>query len=129
MDKWKVKPNVSVGKIIFGMDRSDLRALFPEKYTEFKKSRFSKNTTDDYGRFHVFYSPNDKVTAVEFFEGIELTLNGKTIYPIRTAEIGKRIPGIEKNGSFYTHIGKSIGIEASGEEAESILIGEKGYYE
>lgn len=129
MDKWVLKPLESVGDIMFGMKREDVHKLFKEKCTPFKKSKFSKNTTDDYGRFHVFYDVDDKVDAVEIFEGIELILNEDVVFPIGISEIERLLPGIEKEGSSYTHIGKSIGIETVSEKVESILAGSKGYYD
>ena len=128
MEKWELIPNVSVGKIRFGMKRDELHSLFETKCTEFKKSKYSKNTSDDYGWFHVFYTPDNLVEAVEFFDGVELKLNGKVIFPINTEDIGSAIPGIEKEGNSFTHIEKSIGIEAEDSKAESILVGAKGYY-
>lgn len=129
MEKWELIPNVSVGKIRFGMTRDELHNLFEAKYTEFKKSKFSKNTADDYGSFHVFYTPDNLVEAVEFFEDAELELDGQVIFPINIEDIEGAIPGIEKEGNSFTHIEKSIGIEAEANQAESILIGAKGYYE
>ena len=69
MDKWEIKPLISVGPIKFGMSRKDLHDLFEEKCKEFKKTKYSKNTTDDYGRFHVYYTQDDLVDAVDIFEG------------------------------------------------------------
>ena len=37
MDKWEIKPLISVGPIKFGMSRKDLHDLFEEKCKEFKK--------------------------------------------------------------------------------------------
>ena len=128
MDKWEITPLVSVGRIKFGMSREDVHSLFGEKYKEFKKTKYSKNTTDDYGKFHVFYTVDNMVDAVEIFDDIELTMNGNVIFPIKVNQIEKSIPGIEKDGNSYTHIDNSIGIEVGGETAESILIGAKGYY-
>lgn len=128
MDKWEIKPLISVGPIKFGMSRKDLHDLFEEKCKEFKKTKYSKNTTDDYGKFHVYYTPDDLVDAVEIFEGIELTMNGNVIFPIKVSEIEKKITGIEKDENSYTHIEKSIGIEAGADAIDSILIGAKGYY-
>ena len=54
MDKWEIKPLISVGPIKFGMSRKDLHDLFEEKCKEFKKTKYSNNTTDDYGRFNVY---------------------------------------------------------------------------
>lgn len=128
MEKWELIPNVSVGKIRFGMKRDEVHSLFETKCTEFKKSKFSKNTADDYGMFHVFYTPDNLVEAVEFFEGVELKLNEKVIFPINTKDIESAIPGIEKEDNSFTHIEKSIGIEAEANKAESILVGAKEYY-
>ncbi len=128
MDKWDVIPHVSVGPIKFGMTRDDLHGLFEEEYKEFRKTKYSKNTTDDYGRFHVYYSSDNLVEAVEIFEGLELTMDGNYIFPIKVNDIDKTISGIEKDGNSYIHKDKSIGIEAGEEMTDSILIGAKGYY-
>jgi hypothetical protein len=129
MDRWEFKPLVSVGIIKFGMSREEVRDLLGGEYTEFKKSKYSKNTTDDYGSFHVFYTIENKVEAVEIFDGIEIVWNDEIIFPIAMNEIEDKISGIEKNGNEYTHIGMSVGISAGDAKAESILVGEKGYYE
>ncbi|WP_031555820.1 hypothetical protein [Oribacterium sp. FC2011] len=128
MDKWEFKPNTSVGRIIFGMNRGDVHKLFDVDCKEFKKSKFSKNTTDDYGKFHVYYTEDDKVDAVEVFEGIEILLKGKVIFPIKSQDIEITIPGISYEDGYYTHKGYSIGIEANGSDAKCILLGARGYY-
>lgn len=128
MDKWIVKPLVSVGDIAFGMERESVRKLFHEKYKEFRKTKLSKNTTDDFGRFHVYYNEQDKVDAVEIFEGVQLQLDGKVIFPVNTSNIPSAIPGIQQDGFSYTHAAKSIAIEANSSAAESILIGSEGYF-
>ena len=129
MHKWEVCPVVSVGNIKFGMSRENVHALFEEKCKEFKKNMFSKNTTDDYGDFHVFYTIDDKVEAVEVFGEVELTMDGRVIFPMDASDIEKAFPGIEKDGNSYIHIEKSIGIEVENGKADSILFGAKGYYE
>ena len=129
MERWELKPLKSVGRIVFGMKRTDLRKLFEAKCKEFKKTKYSKNTTDDYGRFHVFYTLDDKVEAVEFFEDIEISLNGLVIFPIAKNKIEELLPDIVKEGNSYTHIKMSIGIETDSSKAESILVATEGYYE
>lgn len=128
MERWELKPLESIGCIRFGMDRKEVHDLFEYKCTEFKKSKFSKNTSDDYKTFHVFYTADDKVDAVEVFEGVEILLESKLIFPIKTKDIESVITGIEKDGQSYTHVAKSIGIEAGGDDAESILVGSRGYF-
>ncbi|WP_139355512.1 hypothetical protein [Oribacterium sp. C9] len=110
------------------MPRDDVHGLFKEKWTEFKKTKYSKNTTDNYGKFHVYYTPDNLVEAVEIFEGIELSLYNNIIFPIKVCEIENRISGIEKNGLSYIHKAKSIGIEANKEVAENILVGAEDYF-
>ena len=128
MERWDLKPLESVGVLSFGMDREEARKLLGDKFTVFRKNKFSKNTTDDYGKFHVYYTPDDKVEAVEFFEGVEIDLDGKTIFPIQTKEIEKALPGIEKDNSDYTSAEKSIGYATNTVMAESILVAGAGYF-
>jgi len=127
-NKWTIKPLVSVGKIKFGMKREDVHKSFSEKYTEFKKSKSSKNLTDDYGNFHVYYDSDDKVEAVEIFEGIKVILNDKTIFPINTKDIESTIPGIKNNRNNFIDRERSITIKTNSYSAECITIGCKGYF-
>ncbi len=128
MDKWELQPLVAIGNIKFGMKREQVHQLFDKKYAAFKKSTLSKNTTDDYGKFHVFYTENNEVEAVEIFEGIEVLLNGKKIYPVKANEI-EALTGCVKDEDGYMCVEKSIGFYAPDEKVESILVGEQGYYE
>lgn len=128
MDKWEFKPLESIGCIKFGMDRDEVHRLLGAECVEFKKNKFSKNTSDDYKKFHIFYTPENKVDALEFFDDVEIIMEGKVIFPIHSAEIEKLIPHIEKEGNYYTQAGKSIGIEVNSGKAESILVGAKGYF-
>ena len=49
----KATPLVEVNGVKFGMKRCDVRKIFGNA-TEFKKSKFSKTITDDFGFCHVF---------------------------------------------------------------------------
>ena len=66
--------------------------------------------------------------AVEIFEGIEVLLNGKKIYPVKANEI-EALTGCVKDEDGYMCVEKSIGFYAPDEKVESILVGEQGYYE
>lgn len=129
MEKWKFVPNVSIGSIFFGMSRNEVHNLFDISYKEFKKTKFSKNTTDDYGKFHIYYTADNKVDAVEIFEDIEISMDGEIIFPIKISDIESRLLGIIYEDGYYTHKEHSIGIEGNGVDAESILLGSKGYYD
>lgn len=128
MLKFDIKVHKSVGKIRFGMNRNDVRVALKKDPKEFKKTKNSKNTTDDYGAFHIYYTADDKVEAVEFFEETTLTLDGKTVFPISIDKIGNVLPNAEKKGNSYTDKEKSIAIEFDGSKAKSILVGSIGYF-
>ena len=79
--KWALVPGESVGPIKLGMSRDAVKTLFNTAPKTFKKTKSSKNTADDFKNFHVFYDENDKVNGVEIFDGITVSMNGKTIFP------------------------------------------------
>ena len=57
--KINVVPLQEVNGVKFGMHRNEVRAILGEA-REFKKSKFSKNTTDDFGYCHVFYDTDNQ---------------------------------------------------------------------
>ena len=61
-----INPFSSVGKISFGANRDEVRNILGQ-FTEFRKTRFSKNTTDDFGGLHVYCNEGDTVDAIELF--------------------------------------------------------------
>ena len=72
-------PYNSYGCIKFGASRNEIRSAIGI-YKEFKKSPFSKNTTDDFGGFHVYYSDDNYVEAIEVFSG-EIKFNDEIMFP------------------------------------------------
>jgi hypothetical protein len=132
MNDWKFEPTIKIGELRFGMDRSDVRKLFGN-HEEFKKTKYSKNTTDDFGSFHVFYDENDKCEAIEIFKDIEVSFESKKIFPghfLDVLYILREIDGdleIEKDGCISKK--HSIGIYAPNGQIEGILFAIKGYYE
>jgi len=49
----------------FSLDRETVRRKENGEYKEFRKNKFSKNTTDDFGAFHAFYDETDRLEAIE----------------------------------------------------------------
>ncbi len=129
MERWELKPLESIGKIAFGMNRDQVHQLFGEGCREFRKSKFSKNTTDDYGRFHVFYTADDKVEAVEIFEGIEVAYGGTVVFPAALDKAEAILGSMAEDCGSYIQAEKSVGIYAPEKKAEAILAGKKGYYQ
>ena len=122
-------PRVLLNGVKFGMPRSEVRTVLGGKYKEFKKSKFSKNTTDDFGICHVLYNKDDKCEAVEVFRECEVSVNGKLVFPLDISSVKKQVNDLEEDTGSYISKKLSIGIYAPGGTPESILFGEVGYYE
>lgn len=129
MVKWSAIPLKEINGIKFGMPRSEVRKLLGNKYKEFRKNKFSKNTTDDFGICHVFYSQDDKCEAVEVFDKCEVSVKGEVVFPMDILSAKKQIPDLEEDFGSYISKKLSIGIYAPEGNPESILFGKAGYYE
>ena len=134
MIKLNIIPLEKVNDVKFGAKRDEVREKFKEygSPTEFTKSKqFSKNTTDDYGVFHIFYNEKNEFEAIEIFENTEVYVDGKLIFPGNVDEILKMFPDSEKDHEYYTSVAKSVGITTEEEtgKVEAILFGCCGYYE
>lgn len=128
MNSWNVNPLISVGDIKFGMKRSEVRNVIKGDYKVFKKTKFSKNTSDNFGFCHVFYNGSDECEAIEIFEEINVLIDGTKIFPAKISDVRNFIQDlIEEDGSYISE-SVSIGIHAPTDEIESILFGNEGYY-
>ncbi len=128
MVKINAVPLKGAANIKFGMRREKVREILGEA-VEFKKSPFSKTTTDDFGYCHVFYDANDECEAIEIFDGSEVVVNDTVIFP-SDIEHAKKILGelLLEYGSYINKY-NSVGIYAPYGKMESILFGRPGYYE
>lgn len=129
MLKWTAIPLKEINGVKFGMSRSEVRTVLGGEYKEFKKSKYSKNTTDDFGVCHVFYTLDDKCEAVEVFGECEVSVNGQLLFPLDISLVKKLIEDLEEDFGSYISKKLSVGIYAPEGEPESILFGEAGYYE
>ena len=126
---WNVQPNVSVNKIEFGTDRAYVRKLLGKPKRVFKKTANAVNTTDAYEDFHVYYSADDNLEAIELFEGsIALSINSHPVFPGTISAALKIIPDLVKNDGVYISESASIGICTEDDTIVSILIGRRNYY-
>ena len=123
-----VEPLKRIDGILFGIDRGEVRKYFGNNFEEFKKSKFSKNTTDDYGYCHIFYDEDNKFEAIEFFDEVTIIIDDIIVFPNRIEVIKKVSDDFEKDEESYISKEKSIGIYAPNDRMESILLGIKGYY-
>jgi len=129
---FEIVPLESVGGIRFGMTRADVRKLLGDPVSEFRKTRRSVNTTDDYGDFHVYYAADDFCEAVELFGGCTACFNGQVLLPrARTAFVGwlRSIDsGCETSECDALSVKMSIGASFENEKVVSVLFARKGYY-
>lgn len=129
MLNWNVEPLNDVNGIKFGMDRTTVRKVIASEVTAFKKTKFSKTTTDDFGFCHVFYDIDDKCEAVEIFDDVTVTVHGTLVFPTSMAAVKTVFTDIEEDSDGCISKKDSIGIYAPSGKMESILFGDKGYYE
>lgn len=127
MNILKAIPLSEVNGVRFGMKRNEVRNIFGEA-KEFKKSKFSKTTTDDFGFCHVFYNLNDECEAIEIFDKSEVQINGKTIFPKGVDILKSMLTDLEEDENGFISKSQSIGIYAPNDKMESILFGCAGYY-
>lgn len=124
----KVIPLAEVNGVKFGMKRCDVRKIFGNA-TEFKKSKFSKTTTDDFGFCHVFYNKNDECEAIEIFDENEVQIDDITVFPDNADKLKSMFSDIEDDDCGFISKSKSIGVYAPDGKMESILFGCTGYYD
>jgi len=117
--------------IHFGESRENARTKLGA-YKEFRKTKFSKNTTDDFGDFHIFYDEENIVQAVEFFEG-EVLLNNSKLLPNTKKGLFETLIKIDEKALSTPESveSKLLGVDAyaPGDIVEAVLIYRKGYYD
>lgn len=128
MESWTAEPMKRVGHIALGADRDSARKAAGRRFIEFHKTPMSKNTTDDFGSFHVYYDENNCVEAVELFPELEVEVMGKLIFPTSLEDALKALPSLQPDGDGLISIADSVGIYAPDGKMESILFGVEGYY-
>lgn len=128
MKQYNVKPLVGFDDVKFGMERHEVRAILGEPIREFKKSKFSKTTTDDYSTYHIFYDINNKFEAVEFFDGAEIKIDDNIIFPKSFDLVKKTNYNFVSDGDGCVSLDFSIGVYAPSGNPESILFAKENYY-
>ena len=126
-------PTESVGLVRFGMTREVVRTTVGSTFTEFRKTRFSKNTTDDFGFMHVFYDEKNTCEAVELFNDCVVIVDSVCLMPSDKSDTDNWLKARDDSSEIHPDdsVSKllSIGIAASSGKVESILFGRFGYYD
>lgn len=121
-------PYNKVGNIAFNEKRSLVRTDYPN-FREFKKTPISKNTTDAYPGFHVFYDSHNEVEAVELFRGESLVLNRVNLFSLSKAEFINKFPGcVDEDGSLNC-AKEGFMVSFAHGEVDGILVYRKCYWD
>ena len=126
--KWILEPCKNINGIDFGTDREEVRKILAIEFTEFKKSKYSKNTTDDYGYFHVFYDIHNQMEAIEIFDNIDLFVNEKKLFPSKVDDVKDIFNDAIIENDELTSVNYSIGATLQDGNLVTILVGCKDYY-
>lgn len=128
MNNWRATPLLEINGIKFGMHREEVRKILGNNFTEFKKNKFSKTTSDNYGFCHVYYNTQNDFVAVEIFEFSEIYVNDALLFPGTIENAKNIINNLEEDDYGYISRTQSIGICVANGQVDSILFGAKGYY-
>ena len=127
-----VEPLNSVAGVAFGATRASVRAMLGSDFREFKKSKFSANTSDDYGFAHIFYDANNALVAIELFDDCTVSVDDDCLMPCDqqsfVAWLKSRDPAAEIGDADTTSVKLSIGASFANGNVESILFAKAGYY-
>ncbi len=128
MTRLDIVPTKSVDAISFGANQAGVEATFGQPDRIFKKTKWSKGKTADYGNFHIHYDANDQFDAIEIFEA-DVKLPGCiTSIPANKEAVLKAIPSLEADDYGLTSASESIGAFIEDGIVTSILFGKSGYY-
>lgn len=132
MYKTEFIPNIGAGQIKLDSARDEIRKTLGA-FKEFKKTKFSKNTTDDFSFCHIYYNEQNKVDAIEFFDSTEFLFKETNLFQLSF----KKLKSFLKTNSF-DFIEDDTGIRSDiiglsvyspdKEKIETILVYKKGYY-
>lgn len=123
MKRVTVTPLKTVNGVHFGDTRASVRKEFG-KYKEFKKTKNSSNSSDDFGWCHAFYDANGKLEAVELFTAECRIVVGSTQIDTSSLATAKKGLGITDS----TDKNRSIGISESNGKVAALLFGKRDYY-
>ena len=121
----------SVCGVNFGSTRDTVHSKLGPDFKEFKKTKFSKNTSDAYSFCHIYYTQDNKLEAVEFFPGAEISVAGMVL-PWDYNAIKTWILNIDPKAKItqeeVTSAANGISMYAPDAEIESILFATSEYF-
>ena len=126
-------PYEGAGQIKLGSPRTETRKTFGA-FKEFRKTKGSKNTSDDFFCCHVFYNDQDQVEAIEFFDEAEFLFKEQNLFLFAFAEL---VSFLKNNSVNFSEDDSGLRSDAIGLSAyspdkqriETILVYRQGYYD
>jgi hypothetical protein len=126
-------PYVGGGQIKFDSLRDDVRKTLGT-FKEFKKTKYSSNTTDDFLYCHVFFDEYNKVEAIEYFNSIEFLFKEKDLFLFQFNDLKLFL---ESNAIIYQEDDSGLRSDSVGlsvyspdkNQIETILIYRRGYFD
>lgn len=128
MESIIVTPLKGFNGVHFGMLRNEVRKILGNPYREFKKTKFSKNMTDDYVTYHIYYNAEDQFEAVEFFDNVTVCDDKGIVFPRKTVDYAALPYHFENEEESLICFESEIGVCAPNGTVASICFGMKGYY-
>ena len=127
-------PYFGAGQIKLDSSREDVRKILGTSFKKtFKKTKFSKNTTDDFSFCHVFYDEQDKVEAIEVFGDSEFLFKGKNLFLSQFSDLktflGDNAIGFAEDDSGLRSDDIGLSVYAPDKKhIETLLAYRRGYY-
>jgi len=126
-------PYFGAGQIKLDSLKEEVRKVMGASFKEFKKTKFSKNTTDDFSFCHVFYDEQDKVEAIEFFGDSGFLFKGKNLFLSQFSDLKTFLRdnaiGFEEDDSGLRSDDIGLSVYAPDKKrVETLLAYRRGYY-
>lgn len=132
MKKFVVELTKTVNGVPFGASRAQIREMFGTDFKEMKKTPTSRNTMDAYKFCEVFYTPDNKFEAVEFFvEEAELIVDSEKVptdYAQFVEWLNARDLQNEENDDGIISKKCGVGVYAPDKKIETILFSTAQYF-
>jgi len=128
---FEIKAYDQVGLVKFGMERMIVREILGD-FKEFKKTKASINTTDDFTDCHVFYNKKNLCEAIEIFNEAKALIDGTDLLKLSYEDFKELLLKYDSDLKISDDslISKKIGVSVytPNFSVESILVFSKEYF-
>jgi len=129
---FEIKAYDQVGLVKFGMERKRVREILGD-FKEFKKTKYSINTTDDFADCHVFYNKENLCEAIEIFKEAKVLIDGTDLFKLSYEDFKRLLLKYDSDLKITDDsiTSKKIGVSVYAPDfnVESILVFSKEYFD